>query len=61
MSTSALTTVAYFVRGWCNGNTTDFDSVVPSSNLGRGAILKYIQAMTWLVGMYLAGLKTYYV
>lgn len=19
---------------WCNGNTTDFDSVVPSSNLG---------------------------
>jgi hypothetical protein len=26
-----------FVPRWCNGNTTDFDSVVPGSSPGRGA------------------------
>ena len=29
----------YFVPRWCNGNTTDFDSVTPGSIPGRGANL----------------------
>ena len=27
------------IGGWCNGNTTDFDSVVPGSSPGSSAII----------------------
>lgn len=32
---------SYFIELWCNGNTADFGSVIPSSNPGSSTNFNY--------------------